>query len=211
MMNTETIIDLIRHGEPEGGQKLRGTLDDPLSELGWEQMRTSVGEHSPWASIVSSPLSRCRYFAGELADKLSLDLDINAEFREIAFGEWEGLTNKQLMEGNKEAFSKYWQDPENNTPPGGEPLSQFVTRVHGAWEDLVEQSKGQHRLLVCHGGVIRAILTHVLGMPTSKLWSFDVPYANVSRIIIYHWSEPKSEGDQEQSAAQLRFHQTRLI
>ena len=41
-MSTETIIDLIRHGEPVGGQRLRGAQDDPLSALGWQQMRESV-------------------------------------------------------------------------------------------------------------------------------------------------------------------------
>ena len=38
----ETIIDLLRHGEPVGGRLLRGSQDDPLTEEGWSQMRASV-------------------------------------------------------------------------------------------------------------------------------------------------------------------------
>ena len=34
-----TRIDLIRHGEPVGGRRYRGQIDDPLSEKGWKQMR----------------------------------------------------------------------------------------------------------------------------------------------------------------------------
>ena len=200
----QTIIDLIRHGEPVGGQMLRGTQDDPLSELGWQQMRASVGDHSSWQHIVSSPLSRCRFFADELASKLDVPLAIDAEFREIAFGEWEGKTNKELIEQDNEAFTRYWKDPDQHTPPGGERLSDFVARVHTAWESLIESNTADHTLLVCHGGVIRAILLHVLGMPNEKLWNIDVPYANVSRVVIHHWGEGER-------ASQLRFHQARLM
>ena len=35
---SDTVIDLIRHGEPVGGRRYRGHIDDPLSERGWQQM-----------------------------------------------------------------------------------------------------------------------------------------------------------------------------
>ncbi len=63
------LIDLIRHGEPQGGMRYRGQLDDPLSELGWQQMRNATANVQPWEHIVSSTLSRCADFAKELADK----------------------------------------------------------------------------------------------------------------------------------------------
>ena len=91
-----------------------------------------------------------------------------------------------------------------HVPPGGERMQDFIDRIHSAWEQLLEESTNKHRLLVCHGGVIRAILVHVLGMPNERLWHIDVPYANVSRVVIHHW------GDSE-SAGQLRFHQARLM
>lgn len=215
----ETIIDLIRHGEPVGGQRLRGTQDDPLSELGWQQMRASVSDHKPWSSIVSSPLKRCRFFAHELADRHTIPITLNDEFREIGFGDWEGLTTKALMAREPDALKRYWQDPDQHTPPNGERLSDFVSRVHAAWETLIEQSINEHKLLVCHGGVIRAILVHVLSMPNEKLWNIDVPYANVSRIVIHQWD---AEGDgsgngssnsnsNQNRTSMLRFHQSCLM
>ena len=42
-----TTIDLIRHGEPVGGRKYRGQIDDPLSDKGWTQMRQAVADHKP--------------------------------------------------------------------------------------------------------------------------------------------------------------------
>jgi Fructose-2,6-bisphosphatase len=62
-----TIFDLIRHGEPAGGQMYRGHKDDPLSEQGWQQMRNAITGDDKWDHILSSPLLRCREFAAELA------------------------------------------------------------------------------------------------------------------------------------------------
>ena len=46
MLMPDTIVDLIRHGEPAGGQRYRGhRVDDPLTEKGWSQMWNSVGEY----------------------------------------------------------------------------------------------------------------------------------------------------------------------
>jgi len=199
----ETVIDLIRHGEPVGGARFRGAQDDPLSELGWQQMRSSVGDKQPWSQVISSPLSRCHAFADELSDKLALPLQVNAEFREIHFGAWEGLTSKELMQREPDALQRYWQDPDKHTPEGAERMCDFLERVHSAWDDLVAASLDQHSLLVCHGGVIRAILVRVLGMPAQNLWNFDVPYANVSRIVYHHFPD----GGQ---ASQLRFHQSKF-
>jgi alpha-ribazole phosphatase len=35
-------LDLLRHGETELGGGLRGSLDDALTEKGWQQMRDAV-------------------------------------------------------------------------------------------------------------------------------------------------------------------------
>jgi len=199
-MSTETIIDLIRHGEPVGGQRLRGAQDDPLSELGWQQMRESVGDFAPWTKLLTSPLSRCHAFTQELSTKLNIALDINKEFREISFGEWEGLRIKDLMEQEPKALRNYWQDPDNHAPKGSERLTDFTQRINTAWDELILNNQGEHTLLVCHGGVIRAILSRVLGMPKENLWNFDVPYANVSRVVYHHFPD----GGQ---TAQLKFHQ----
>lgn len=198
-----TTIDLLRHGEPEGGSKLRGTLDDPLSDLGWQQMQDSVGEGDKWHRIVSSPLLRCHRFSQELKERLSLELTVHEGFREIGFGIWEGLTTKELMQKDPTALQRYWQDPFNHAPDQAEPMDEFLKRVHGSWHELIERHEGSHTLLVCHGGVIRAILTEVLGMAPEKMWNFDVPYANFSRVVYHTFQDGSRVG-------QLVFHQRKL-
>ena len=54
-------IDLLRHGDT-GQRSYRGQLDDPLSTLGWSQLRAAIFGRS-WDAIVTSPLRRCAEFA----------------------------------------------------------------------------------------------------------------------------------------------------
>lgn len=179
-----TIVDLLRHGQPEGGDRYRGSLDDPLSRVGWEQMEHALAHHQPWQLVVTSPLKRCAAFAQELAGVLGVDLEVEGEFREMGFGRWEGRTTAAILEDDRERLVNFWKDPRNNPPPGGEHLDQVRERVVGAWEGMIQRHPGKHILLVTHGGVIRVILGHVLGMPFELLSRLLVPYAALSRIQV---------------------------
>jgi alpha-ribazole phosphatase len=179
-----TFIDLLRHGAPADGNRYRGYLDDPLSAEGWRQMWSAVGEACPWQRVVSSPLARCAAFAGEFAARHALPLVIVERFKEIGFGSWEGRRVAEVFENEAVAVSRYWQDPVAHTPPGGEPLTAFHRRVTAAWDELAAAYSGEHLLLVTHGGVIRAILVHVLGMPLQNVLRLEAPVAALSRIRI---------------------------
>jgi len=110
---TTTVIDLIRHGEPEGGQMFRGSKDDPLSNLGWQQMKAAIADDDHWDAIVSSPMQRCRRFAQQLAEEHKIPLHIEEDLREIGFGEWEGLTAEQIQKRYGDHLNHFWQDPIN--------------------------------------------------------------------------------------------------
>ncbi|MCR4346815.1 MAG: alpha-ribazole phosphatase family protein [Sulfuricaulis sp.] len=179
-----TLFDLLRHGEPVGGRKYRGQLDDPLSERGWRQMREAVGEHCPWDVILSSPLSRCAAFARELAIRHDLPLEIETRFMELGFGEWEGRTATELLERDPQLLTRFWQDPVNHAPPGGETLATFRNRIKDAFDEALSRHEGRHVLLVCHAGVIRLLVSHALDMPLDRMFRIDVPSAGISRIRI---------------------------
>jgi alpha-ribazole phosphatase/probable phosphoglycerate mutase len=187
-----TLVDLLRHGEPEGGNRYRGSLDDPLSQQGWAQLRAAVAQQRPWDVIVSSPLRRCADFARELADKLDLALEIESDLREITFGEWEGRTLTEIMLSNPQALKRFWRDPVNNPPPGGEPLADCAARVTAAWRAVLQRHAGRHVLIVGHGGMIRLVLQHILEMPLGHIWRLEVPYASFSRVRIYGQGEEAS-------------------
>ncbi len=190
-------IDLLRHGEPEGGVRFRGWVDDPLSAAGWEQMRSAAGETCHWDAVVTSPLRRCAEFAAELAGRHRLPLETDPRFKEMGFGAWEGLTPAEVARNDAARLENFWRDPAAFPPPGGESLAAVQARVAEGWRDLLAKHAGRRVLLVCHGGVIRLVLAEVLGIPLPKLFRLHVPFASLSRIRV--------EGEGESVLPQLVF------
>ena len=182
----KTVIDLLRHGDVEGGRKYRGQLDDPLSELGWKQLRSTTNKKQNWQHIITSPLRRCADFADELAQKHELPLRTEPEFKEVSFGLWEGKTADELLTTEPGQIKEYWNDPVNITPPQGENLLVFQQRVISRWENVLTEFQGKHILIISHAGVMRMILCHVLGMPLTELFKLDIGLAKISRIQIEH-------------------------
>ena len=198
MLDTVTTIDLIRHGEPIGGNKYRGQIDDPLSEKGWRQMRTAVGDHNPWHVIVSSTLSRCAAFANELAQRHALPLELDIRLIEIGFGEWEGRTVAEVTAQEPALLQRFWSDPLTNIPPGAELMTTFRDRVIPAWDDILARHSGKHILIVAHAGVIRMVVRHVLDMPLARVFRLAVPNAGITRIRV--------KRDSEHTLPTLLFH-----
>ena len=179
----ETIIDLIRHGQPEGGSIYRGHgVDDPLSELGWTQMWRAVGEQAPWQQIISSPMRRCRAFAEQLAEKHALPLAIDERFKEVGFGSWEGRKRAEIKQQDRQAYDAFYHDPVHCRPAGAEPLEVFTERVRRAYQDVLQEYSGRHCLIVAHAGVIRAVVAHVTQASPLGLYRIQVNNAGLSRI-----------------------------
>ena len=184
MTSPVTTIDLIRHGMPQGGQRYRGWLDDPLSEQGWQQMNEALEREHSWDLIVSSSLIRCADFALALGERLHRPVQLEPRLREISFGNWEGRTASEIYQEAPEEIANFWSDPVNHSPPGGERLEQFAQRIEAVWSELTEEHRGKHILLVGHGGVIRMIIGQLLGMPLNNLFRLEVPMAALSRVRI---------------------------
>ncbi len=193
-----TLIDMIRHGEPVGGKKYRGQLDDPLSEKGWCQMREAVADLCPWDAIVSSPLRRCAAFAREVAERHGVPLSLEPRLMEIGFGAWEGRTAAELMAEDPEVLMRFWSDPLNHTPPGAETVLGFRDRIVAGWQAVLEAHAGSHVLLVGHAGQIRMVLCHVLGMPPEHMFRIQVANAGITRIQV--------DGQGAEALPRLLFH-----
>jgi len=193
-----TRLDLLRHGEPVGGRRYRGQIDDPLSEHGWAEMRAAVvGED--WDLLVSSPLVRCRAFAEALAEERGLPLEIEPRFREIGFGDWEGRTAAELRAVDAKALSRFYADPVTHRPPGAEPVAEFLARIAAGLDDCLQRHAGRRVLVVGHAGVIRAALVHLVDAPAPSLFRIKVPSAGMTRIeadgerppmLIFHGRRP---------------------
>ena len=183
-MSAPTIIDLLRHGEPVGGRRYRGQLDDPLSERGWQEMWHATSAETPWHAIISSPLRRCSEFAQQLSIKISVPLTIDDRLKEVGFGAWEGQSSEMLQAQDSSILKRFYYDPINNRPEGAEPLEHFSRRVDLALQTAIQLYAGQHILIVAHAGVIRAALALILGLPLPHMYRLSIATASLSRIQI---------------------------
>lgn len=217
-------VDLLRHGEPEGGEVLRGRIDHCLTGLGWQQMRNAVASVSAnttadsnsnsntstntkdrnnlagWTHIISSPLKRCRAFAETVAQERGLALHTESCWQEIDYGEWDGMPLPDWRQQAAPMFQEFRQDMARLVPPNGEDFISFKDRVLSAWQELSALPDGSHVLLVTHGGVLRVILPSVLGMPLNRSQPLHIPFASLSRVNL----QVSDSGTQ----ASLIFHNT---
>jgi alpha-ribazole phosphatase len=177
-------LDLLRHGETELGGGLRGSLDDALTDKGWAQMRAAVVEQGPWERLISSPLQRCARFAHELGAQLELPVHLDKDLQELHFGAWEGQSAAALMETDAEGLGLFWADPYAFTPPGGEPVEDFSTRVLTAVARLHAAYAGERILLISHGGVMRLLLAQARGLPREQLLNVEVGHGSLFSLSV---------------------------
>jgi broad specificity phosphatase PhoE len=176
----DRFVDLLRHGEAQGGARFRGGHDDPLSAEGWDQMTRATAVNPGWTRVLSSPSLRCSAFAHRLAERFNLPLSIMPRLRERGFGAWDGLAGHQIP---AEELTRFWDDPVGYTPPGGEPFEVFRERVSAAWGQVCDEDE-PFTLAVAHGGVIRVVLAEVLRMPHEASLLIEVPPACLSRLRV---------------------------
>ncbi|PVZ70374.1 histidine phosphatase family protein [Pelagibaculum spongiae] len=200
----ETLVHLIRHGEPAGGDKLRGSTDDPLTGKGWQKMIKAV-DGLEYQRIVCSPLLRCQVFARSMAEDKGFPLMVNAAFKERDFGLWDGENYSQLWQKHQKELSDFWSEPWKYQPPEGEGFYDFHQRIEQGWQQLIDRFQGETILLVCHSGVMRALFSQLLNIP------LETDAAN-SRLKLEHgariswriWRETDNSGN-HQDWPQLDF------
>jgi alpha-ribazole phosphatase len=180
-----TIIDLLRHGEVEGGDIFRGSTDDKLTDEGWNQMQMTLQGDANWDVIISSPLRRCAEFSESLAEQECLDYKVMDDLQEIDFGDWEGQSPNELLKDESETLKCWWAAPTQKTPPQGEDFHDFRARVLKSLKYITEEYQDRRILLITHAGVIRVILMSILGMQEENLFRLNIDYAALSTIRMY--------------------------
>lgn len=179
-----TTVDLLRHGELEGGMRYRGNTEAALTDAGrahmdtvWEQLKGHV------ELIVTSPLSRCREPAEAWAEETGIPCHIEPKMREMQYGAWEGLNKPEIEQQFPGWLARWRENPVGMEIPGAEKVEVFAERVIEAWESLLQEHAGQHLLLVGHSGTLRIILAHVLGAPLPSIRRFVMPYGSWNRVL----------------------------
>jgi broad specificity phosphatase PhoE len=109
----------------------------------------------PADRVVCSDLARAR----ETAELLGLrPVAYDPAWREIDVGAWAGRTADEV-DAEADGLTNWRGGPR--TAPDGETWAAFAARVSGALAPLL--ADGGARIVVCHGGCIRAACAHVTG------------------------------------------------
>jgi broad specificity phosphatase PhoE len=166
---TACTVHLIRHGETEWNctGRWQGHLDVPLNAAGREQAsrlaRRLAEERMQFDALYSSDLKRAWETAEPIGGALGLSPAASPSLREIDLGAWSGKTREEIAR----QFPAEWQKlhSEEDVPRGGgETFAAFQQRVLGWLNRAAEEHAGKTICVVTHGGCIRAVLLHVLGL-----------------------------------------------
>lgn len=159
-------IYIARHGETQWNRQnlVCGRTDLPLTEEGRRQARllaaSLAGE--PIRKIIASPLLRARETAAFAGEVLGLPVSLDPRLIERDFGDYEGTPSQQPE------FQAY-RDQAALRFPNGESLMDVAARAYSLLEELRRRPEEGDVLLVCHGGVCRAVRTLFVSMSNREL------------------------------------------
>ena len=184
---------LVRHGATEWNARgrIQGQSDPSLNEAGKRQARR-LGMRLASVSFAEarcSDLRRCsETAAGILLGRNDVRLQEMPELREKNFGAWEGLTFRQVEARYPDLYRNWLKagDP-SFAPPGGESDLQLCSRADAVGDRLRETrtDSGGNLLVVTHGGMLRALIACLLGLPPQKMWNFRFANAGLSVVSVF--------------------------
>ncbi|WP_203567180.1 histidine phosphatase family protein [Aestuariimicrobium ganziense] len=170
-----TRLILLRHGRTEWNAtgRYQGQADVALDEVGLAQARAVapvvVDRYRPDA-LCSSPLSRARRTADEVAAASGLPVVEDARLAEINVGSWSGLSPAVMGEVDP-AFGRAIRNGEDyRRSPEGETATETGERMCEALRDIADAHAGQTVVVASHGLAIRMGMGFLLGWDFSTAW-----------------------------------------
>jgi alpha-ribazole phosphatase len=185
---------LTRHGQTDWNiaGRYQGQSDVPLNQAGqWqaEQIANRLSRETIHA-IYSSDLSRAVDTAQKIANmqKENPTFQKDSRWRELSFGDWEGLTYKEMSAHSPDLFSRWMVDPENISTPNGETLIQLSERVKSVFDEIKNNHQDQTVLVVGHSGSLQTLLAATLGVELNRYWQFRISQASLSELNVVEGS-----------------------
>jgi broad specificity phosphatase PhoE len=179
---------LARHAETGPGYRgcFVGSSDVPLAGDGPEQAKRLAALAATYRPEIClcSPLLRARQTALPVAAATGLPIVVDDELREVDFGRWEAKTFGQIRATDPELVRQWAAWREDFAFPDGETLQGFNQRIRKTAEQLTSL-EAETVLVISHGGVIRTMLCHLLGLSLRNYLTFDVQPATLSVLTLH--------------------------
>ncbi len=177
---------LLRHGETAWNRERRyqGWTDTPLSAEGLLQAEAAARElkEHTFAAVYASPLQRARDTAAAIAAPHGLPVETDPAFKELGFGQWEGLTLDEARARDAAVYDGWANTPHLVSPPEGESLVQARLRVLAGLERLRAGHPDEVVCLVAHGIPVRILILEALGLGLDRIWSLHSAPTGISEL-----------------------------
>lgn len=178
---------LVRHGQSTWNDqgRIQGQLDPPLSELGRTQAQRLAERLAGrrLGGFYCSDLARAQETAEVIAGAVGVDPRPLIELREVALGEWEGMTAAEIADDYPEEWAQWRTHPSWDVAPAGEGTQAFESRVRAVIAKLFDDHPHEDVLVVTHGGVIQVVLGDVVGRSGSALVPFVIDNCSLSTVV----------------------------
>jgi probable phosphoglycerate mutase len=185
-----TQVLVARHGETDWNREGRwqGHGGPGLNDHGRAQARALAERLRPVAvqALYTSDLDRARQTAEIVAAAIGIDPVLEPGLREVDNGDWRGLTREQVHERNPEGYQRWLEGGSGWA--GGETYQDMHARVVATLERLAAAHPGGSILLVAHGGTVRTVVAHAVGLTTHDRRHIDGA-ANCSLTTVEHTAE----------------------
>jgi broad specificity phosphatase PhoE len=176
----------VRHGRTDWNLsgRFQGQTDVPLDDEGRAQARAlaSFLATLSFDYAVASDLSRARETAEIITRGRNLDVVRDAGWREMHFGQWEGLTWNEITERWPEIDRGTQTLPKFYTPEGGESFAGLCVRIAAAAARASEGAPNGRVLVVTHAGPLHALLRVLEGATQSEALQVRFMPASVTRF-----------------------------
>lgn len=183
----ETQAILVRHAETTWNLESRyqGQLDSPLTERGLRQAEALAGRlrQIDFDHLYASDLGRAVHTAEKISAASGHPVRFDPRLRERHFGIFHGLQKPDIPANYPKEYRAYTSGDPDYVPPQGESLQQLHDRSLACLEELAQRHAGQRLVLVTHGGILGALVKHVLGLPVAAPRPFDLINASLSILV----------------------------
>ena len=183
----KTEIILIRHGETEWNsqKRMQGHSNSDLSSVGQAQIQ-ALGQwmkNVPFDLIYSSDSLRAKQTAEAITQFSGHELQIDQRLREKNFGVFEGLTSEEARERHPEVFRLFKTAGSKYVIDEGESTQQLQDRALEIVNEIRIKHPEERVLLVTHGGFIRVVMKHSLGLSLETPTRFLIRNTGVFRLV----------------------------
>lgn len=184
-------ICFVRHGETlwnlEG--KTQGSSDIGLSGKGIKQAE-SVGRYLARknykvSKLYSSNLIRAIDTAKGINEFLSIPHIIEEDFTELSFGNWEGLSIKEIGTQYADDLNIWRNEPHNMIFSGGDSLDKLSARTISKINEILETvDDGEVIIIVSHAAAIKTMIISLLELPLDNYYKFSLGNGSISIVEV---------------------------